>query len=312
MLNFILAAALTSPLLNNTFEMENVDDFFKEPTYSYSGCVQLEYDTDKEGMASELRVIADHPEGMFTDQALKQARYLTTPKPNLTNQRIILEYGGENSWPKPFECLTEKLKQMRLEDIETQFLANESQQEMKDAIDKQVFSSIVDNFTLSAGNARLEENEDGTYNVRISAAWDTDIAEANNFMKHFFTMSYGHAPGLQKKALVITRGKNNPDLDNQSWNEDILNYIGQRRIEIHVQMNEHEKRLVIGAPVSGKEMCVGEVGQTTSFENYCFTFANPKGTDIVFTNIPASEAEDKDFRIKSAIKIRNTYLKMDN
>lgn len=272
--------------------------------YTPSGCVEARFSTNEKGKAKDIFFSKHYPKDLFLEEAYNNVKGGTFT-PNQKELVTFYQFQNDNSWPLPFECLDEKKKETYSSNFELNNLHHNEFKDTKDAIDTLFFQSMYDTFDIKNISTSKEENTDGTVNLSVSLTYKFDAELANKLSSHYFKTKYSTSETGNTKYIEILREKSNHQLSNTDAN-DILNYIGQRIPVITIDIGEHRKSILVGAPLNSDYHCGGNVAKREGFKKYCLTHENNEGSTVVFKNLKTEEIEN--FTINPVFRITNSYL----
>tara|TARA_B100002049_G_scaffold229110_1_gene204311 strand:- start:50620 stop:51516 length:897 start_codon:yes stop_codon:yes gene_type:complete len=272
--------------------------------YSPSGCVEARFSTNQNGKAEDIFFSKHHPKDLFLEEAYNNVKGGTFT-PNQKEIVTLYQFQNDNSWPLPFECLDEKNKEKYSSNFELNELQGSEFKDTKNAIDTMFFQSMYDTFDITNISTSQEENIDGTVNLSVSLTYNFDAKLANKLSSHYFKTRYSTSESGSTKYIEILREKSNHQLPDQDAN-DILDYIGQRIPVITIDIGEHRKSILVGAPLNSDYHCGGNVAKREGFKKYCLTHENNDGSTVTFKNLNVNEVEN--FTINPVFRITNSYL----
>lgn len=277
----------------------------KPETYTPSGCVEAQFKVDEHGNAYDIFFTKEIPNSTHTNQAYNNILKMKHKPSGTDTRNVFFQFTSDNSWPLPFECLQHQEQHERTGKIDTQFLSTDNLLELKQAIDTRVFKSIFDSIKVETEKPIINKNENGKYDVTIKTKWDSNIESADDIISYYINTKYGSSANKNIHSLSLTRGDYNTTSETE-YNEEILQYIGQRRLEIDTHLNGNTKTTIIGSPMKEQQFCSGKTSTRTNFGSYCFMFKNKTGIDIEFKDI--DEQDINNLKIYSEFRISNTYL----
>lgn len=276
-----------------------------EQQYQPSGCVEASFIVNENGEASDIKFINHHPKNMFLEQAYTNIKnmYHSTKKLN-ERKNIYLKFETDSSWPLPFKCLKGDKIGAEVEKINNQFLSETKFSKVKETIDTRFFQSIYDTIKVETTEIKTEKTGD-TFSATVNVKWYSDPENANDFIKNYYQPVYATTVQNSLKALSIVRAEKAEKPP--AYSDELLNYIGQRKIVISVLTGDHTKSIFIGAPLKSSGFCDGSIANKEGFNSYCLTYENNKGKEITFTGL--NEDEVKNISIATELSIENTYLR---
>jgi len=276
----------------------------QQNNYQPSGCVEISFNTNKEGKATNLEFTKEHPKGVFLEQAFNNITNMTFPTvKNKKRKSVFLRFQSDNSWPLPFECLERNSNIKNIAD--NKFLEKAEYSEIKKAFDQRFFQTLYDSIKTQTSSPVVVKNNNNTFDISVKTTWTTDANNADFIAKHYFDLKYASSKDGEIKAFEIQRNQIKKN-QNQTDANNILNYIGQRTIKLITKLNDIEKTIIIGAPINGTSFCKGNISKRESFDKYCLTHSNSKGITTVFKNVKQKDLND--ISISTEFRINNSYL----
>ncbi|MDP2564403.1 hypothetical protein [Pseudoalteromonas marina] len=276
-----------------------------ESQYQPSGCVEASFLVDENGSAKDIKFSEHHPKNMFLEQAYTNIKNMKHANKNKNERKhIYLKFETDDSWPLPFKCLKGDKIDAETNKINTQFLSATKFSKIRSTIDTRFFQSIYETFKVSTSEIKTTKVDD-SYNASITITWNSDPNNANDFIKNYFKPVYATTTENSLKAISIVR-KETADKP-PAYTNELLNYIGQRKIVLTAFAGEETQSFIIGAPLKNEGFCDGTISNKENFASYCLTYENTKGKEITFTGL--NENEIKNLTITTEISIENTYLR---
>lgn len=273
--------------------------------YQPSGCVEASFMVDSNGKASDIKFSKHIPENMFLEQAFTNIKNMTHSTKNLNERKnIYLKFETDNSWPMPFECLKGKKALEEMEKINNQFLNEAKFSQIKEAVDARFFQTIYDSIKVETSEIKTNRSN-GKYSATTTVKWSSDPDKADNFINNYYKPVYATTVKNSLQALSIVRSDKVETPP--AYSDELLNYIGQRKITISVKTGDKTKEIYIGAPIKGTGFCSGQIANKENFNSYCLTYSNSKGKVIQFDNL--SEDEAKNIQITTELSITNSFLR---
>lgn len=276
-----------------------------EQPYQPSGCVEASFIVNENGDASDIKFINHHPKNMFLEQAYTNIKNMKHSTKNLNERKnIYLKFETDSSWPLPFKCLKGDKISAEVDKINNQFLSETKFSKIKETIDARFFQSIYDTIKVETTDIKTEKNGD-TFSATVNVKWQSDPENANDFIKNYYQPVYATTVQNSLKALSIVRAEKAEKPP--AYTNELLNYIGQRKIVISVITGNENKQIYIGAPLKSTGFCDGQIANKEDFNSYCFTYENTKGKEVTFTGL--TEDEVKNISIATELSIENTFLR---
>ena len=295
---------MKTSILTVTLILLSSNSFGETSTYSPSGCVEARFSTNKIGKAEDIFFSKHHPEDLFLEEAYNNIKG-TTFAPNQKELTTFYQFQNDNSWPLPFECLDKKSQETYTDNFELNELEKEEFIKTKEAIDNMLFQSMYDTFEITDISTKQDTNTDGTTNISVTLTYNFDAKLPNKLASYYFKTKYSTSQSGNTKYIEILREPSNHQLSKHDTN-NILDYIGQRLPVITIDIGEHRKSILVGAPLNSNYHCGGNVAKREGFKKYCLTHENNDGSTVVFKNLNANEIEN--YTINPIFRITNSYL----
>lgn len=272
--------------------------------YTPSGCVEVQYNTDNKGNATDIVFTKHIPENTFLEEAysnVTKGKYT----PNQKELKTFLKFQNDSSWPIPFECLDKEKKKTYEKKFDYKNLTGEEFSETKNAIDTMFFQAIYDSFKITEITTQTT-NANGKTELLVTIKYTTDLTQPINLASYYLETKLSSTEKEDSKFIEILREPSTQTKLDTTTTSAIIDYIGQRLPVIEVKIENKTKQIPIAAPLNSENHCSGNIAKREGFKKYCFNYHNEKGITLSFS----IENDDilNNLKISPVFRIKNSYL----